>query len=126
MALDIDKPFAQGDALNRTHHHRSNVTKELMRRMEQQKALPEIGSKRIYERKKYEPEVVFAHSNRLYKGCMKNISLGGAYIEAYCVNQFSKHDIIIINIPFPHNKKVVKRKGRVKWQNNVGFAIEFI
>ena len=84
------------------------------------------NSKRIYERKRYEPEVTFAHSKRLYRGMMKNISLGGAYIETPWVNQLSKNDIVIVNIPFTHKQSVVKRKGRVKWQNNVGFAIEFI
>lgn len=94
--------------------------------MIQENAILENGSKRAYQRKKYEPEVVFGHANRLYRGCMKNISLGGAFIEAYCVNQLSRHDIVIVNIPFTQDNKVVKRRGRVKWLNNAGFAIEFI
>ena len=57
---------------------------------------------------------------------MKNISLGGAYIETHWVNQVSPDDIVVVNIPFSQNKRSVKRKGRVRWQNNVGFAIEFL
>ena len=57
---------------------------------------------------------------------MKNISLGGAYIETYCVNQFSPECIVTINIPSPSDKNSVKRRGTVKWLNNAGFAVEFI
>ena len=83
-------------------------------------------SRRFNDRKKYEKEVVFVHADRLYSGSMKNISLGGAYIETYCVNQFAPMDIVTINIPFSSGKSKVKRRGRVKWLNNVGFAVEFI
>lgn len=92
----------------------------------QECAVNDQDSRRIYERKKYEVEIVFFHANRLYAGSMKNISLGGAYIETYCVNQFSPEDIVTINIPSPSDKNSVKRRGRIKWLNNSGFAIEFI
>lgn len=82
--------------------------------------------RRIHERKKYEVEVVFFHADRLYAGSMGNISLGGAYIETYCVNQFSPDDIVTISIPSPSGDNNVRRRGRVKWLNNEGFAVEFI
>lgn len=85
-----------------------------------------IDSKRFHDRKKYEKEVVFVHRNRLYSGSLKNISLGGAYIETYCVNQFAPADIVTLNIPFSSGRNNIKRQGRVRWLNNVGFAIEFI
>ena len=82
--------------------------------------------KRLYERKEYVSEIVFLHLNRLHKGTLKNISLGGAYIEIYCVNQFSPEDIVTINIPFSTGERSIKCKGRIKWRNNEGFALEFI
>ncbi len=94
--------------------------------MEPKNAAHDHDSRRFHNRKKYQKEIVFVHSDRLYTGSMKNISLGGAYIETYCVNQFAPRDIVTINIPFSSGNKNIKRKGRVKWLNNVGFAIEFI
>ena len=92
----------------------------------QQHAVNGQDQSRFHDRKKYEVEVVFFHAGRLYAGSMKNISLGGAYIETYCVNQFSPEDIVTINIPSPSDKNNVKRRGCVKWLNNAGFAVEFI
>ncbi|WP_157067981.1 PilZ domain-containing protein [Desulfosarcina cetonica] len=82
--------------------------------------------KRAHDRKRYESDVVFANRDQIYKGSLKNIGLGGAYIQTPSANQFSIADIIIINIPFPSGKKDLKRKARVKWLNNEGFAVEFI
>ena len=89
-------------------------------------ALDSYDFKRLYERKKYQAEIVFHHANRLYAGSLKDISLGGAYIETYCVNQFSKEDIVTLSIPFATGQRNVKRKGRIKWLNNAGFAVEFV
>ena len=89
-------------------------------------ALDSYDFKRRYERKKYQTEIVFHHANRLYAGSLKDISLGGAYIETYCVNQFSKEDIVTLSIPFATGQRNVKRKGRIKWLNNAGFAVEFV
>jgi hypothetical protein len=82
--------------------------------------------RRFYERKEYNPEIVFAFEDRLYKGHLKNISLGGAFIETRCANEFSKKDIVTISVPYRNGKKSIKRRGSIKWQNNEGIAIEFI
>ena len=89
-------------------------------------AVDNYDFRRLHERKKYQAEIVFHHANRLYAGSLKDISLGGAYIETYCVNQFSKEDIVTLSIPFASGQNNVKRKGRIKWINNAGFAVEFI
>jgi hypothetical protein len=94
--------------------------------MEQQSALKKTDYRRFYERKKYPAEIVFHHSNRLYAGSLKDVSLGGAYLETYCVNQFSTKDIVLLSIPFSSRQENVKRKGIIKWINNAGFGVEFI
>ena len=86
----------------------------------------DFGFKRIHERKSYSVNIIFSHNNKAYSGSIKNISLGGSYIATSSVNQFSSGDIIILSIPFTAGKKHVKRKGRIQWLNNDGFAIEFI
>ncbi len=80
---------------------------------------------RRYPRKNYLAEVVFAFQDRVYRGILKNISLGGAFIETTSVNQLSAGDLITISIPFTRGKCNVKQKARVTWQNDDGFAVEF-
>jgi esterase/lipase len=94
--------------------------------MEQGYAVNDYDYRRTHERKKYPAEIVFHHVNRLYAGSLIDISLGGAFIETYCVNQFSTKDIVTLSIPFSSGQKNVKRRGCVKWLNNAGFAVEFI
>ena len=86
----------------------------------------DFGFKRIHERKQYATEVIFSHNDKAYTGRVKNISLGGAFIATGSVNQFSSGDVITISIPFTTGQKHVKRKGRIQWMNNEGFAVEFI
>jgi hypothetical protein len=94
--------------------------------MEQQFAFENNDYRRFYERKKYPAEIVFHHANRLFAGSLKDVSLGGAYIETYCVNQFSIKDIVTLSIPFSSGQKNVKRRGSIQWLNNAGFGVEFI
>ena len=94
--------------------------------MEAKKVVNANDHRRFHERKKYAAEIVFHHANRLYAGSLKDISLGGAYIETYSVNQFSREDIVTLSIPFSSGQSNINRKGCIKWLNNVGFAVEFI
>ena len=82
--------------------------------------------KRHNERKNYGADIVFACKGNAYRGIVKNLSLGGAFIATPSVNLFSQGDLITLNIPFTGGKRTVKRKGSVRWLNNEGFAIEFI
>ena len=86
----------------------------------------DTGFNRTHERKGYTVEIIFSHKNNAYSGSVKNISLGGAYIATSSVNQFYSGDIITLSIPFTAGTKNVKRRGRIQWLNNEGFAIEFI
>ena len=86
----------------------------------------DLGFKRIHERKKYAAEIIFSHKDKAYAGSITNISLGGAFIATASVNQFNSGDVVTLSIPFTTGKKHVKRKGRIQWSNNDGFAIEFI
>ncbi len=82
--------------------------------------------RRLHRRKKYPAEIVFHHANRLYAGSLKDVSLGGAYVETYCVNQFTTKDIVTLRIPFSSGQGMVKRRGSIQWLNNAGFGVEFI
>jgi len=82
--------------------------------------------RRTAERKRYDSEVVFSHAGSIYRGTIRDISLGGAHIKTYNVNQFDEGDIVTVSIPFTSGHKNIKRRGRIVWLNNEGFAIEFI
>ncbi len=84
------------------------------------------GFKRTHERKNYAVEIIFSHQGRAYAGSIKNISLGGAFIASSSVNNFASGDLVTLSIPFTTGKKHVKKKGRIQWLNNEGFAIEFM
>ena len=81
---------------------------------------------RRYERKRYVAEISFVYNDRLHRGTMINISLGGAFIIMPCVNLFAEGDVINVSIPYPNGKKNVKRKAEVRWTNNEGMAVEFL
>lgn len=81
--------------------------------------------RRVHERKAYAAEVLFSHNERMYSGHIRNISLGGAFIETVHANKFSEGDSVILSIPFTSGKKHIKRTGRIKWLNPHGFAVAF-
>ena len=77
------------------------------------------------ERKIYNQEIMFSHSSAVYRGMMKNISLGGAHIESNYTRNFFIGDIVVLSIPYTSGQKNIKRKGRIVWINETGFSIEF-
>ena len=81
--------------------------------------------RRRYERKRYSSDVIFSLKGRAYAGTLKDISMGGAFVMTLSVNQVDKGDVVVISIPFTDGRKSIKRKGRVLWRNNEGFALEF-
>ena len=85
-----------------------------------------IDFRRKYERKNYNADIMFAAGNQMFRGGLKNISVGGAFIMTRDVNQLSEGELVSLSIPFTNGYKHVKRKGRVLWKNDIGFAVGFI
>ena len=81
--------------------------------------------KRVHERKTYTAEVLFSHNHRMYSGTMRNISLGGAFIEIAHTHRFAVGDSVTLSIPFTAGEKHIKRNGRIKWMSHHGFAVAF-
>ncbi len=94
--------------------------------MKREPAASNNDYRRYHERKKYPAEIVFRHANRLYAGSLKDVSLGGAYIETYCADRFSAKDIVTLSIPFSSGQRNVKREGSILRLNSKGFGVEFI
>ena len=81
--------------------------------------------RRRYERKNYSAEVIFSIHDRAYSGTLKDISMGGAFILTMSATMVTQGDTIVISIPFTTGKKSIKRRGRVLWNKQDGFAVEF-
>ena len=81
--------------------------------------------RRRYERKNYSSDVIFSVRDKAYAGALKDISVGGAFVTTLSVGHVSRSDIVTISIPFTNGKQSVKRRGKVLWTNNDGFAMEF-
>ncbi|MGD8845551.1 MAG: PilZ domain-containing protein [Desulfobacteraceae bacterium] len=81
--------------------------------------------RRQYERKDYDVDVVFANDNKVFQGCLKDISLGGAFIMTKHAGQLFEGDVVTISIPFTNGANHVRRSGRIIWKNSTGFAITF-
>lgn len=81
--------------------------------------------RRRYDRRSYITDVVFSLEGRSYAGTLKDVSLGGAFVQTGSVNHAQKGDEVTISIPFTNGQKSVKRRARVLWVNEEGFAIGF-
>jgi Tfp pilus assembly protein PilZ len=81
--------------------------------------------KRTHERKNYTAEVLFSHNERMYSGTVRNISLGGVFIETAETGRFALGDTVVLSIPFTDGGKHIKREGRIKWKAHHGFAVAF-
>lgn len=82
--------------------------------------------RRQYERKNYSVDIMFATGNQMFRGGLKNISVGGAFILTQDINHLYEGELVSLSIPFTDGYKHVKRKGRVLWKNDIGFAVGFI
>ncbi len=81
--------------------------------------------RRRHERKNYHIEIMFVSDGRMFKGRLKDIGMGGAFILSHHADLFFEGEQVTISIPFTDGRKHLKRKGTVLWKNGKGFAIGF-
>jgi hypothetical protein len=81
--------------------------------------------RRQYDRKNYRTDITFVSEKQMFWGALKNISIGGAFIKTKYVNQLYEGGLVTLSIPYTDGNKHVKRKGRVLWKNDMGFAVGF-
>ena len=78
---------------------------------------------RRFPRKEYFSQISFHSDERFYTGNIKNISLGGAFVQSLDI--FPVGQTLTVVIPFTHKAETVKRTGQVVWSNGEGFGFEF-
>lgn len=81
--------------------------------------------RRRYERKHYGVDVTFVFKGQLYQGRIKDIGIGGAFIQTRRTHHLWEGDLITTSIPFTNGRSHVKRSGRIIWKNSSGFAMNF-
>ncbi len=95
----------------------------------------EKGDRREHKRLDCERTTFFATKEKLFEGFVKNISLGGVFVQSS--GGFFPGDVLTLAVPCasnedgfklkePHNDQDIKMKGRVIWRNQEGFGMEFI
>ena len=104
-------------------------------REKRKKIVPLREEKRRHMRSRCERVTFFATRERLYEGQVRNISLGGVYIESR--DAFQPGEKITVAIPCPSNpygEKLkepypddeVKMKCVVVWKDPDGFGLQFV
>ena len=80
--------------------------------------------RRADKRIDYKAEVTFSVGSKISTGKIRNISIGGAAIQA--LDMPSIGDALIISIPFTNSQKNVRRKAVVRWVSGEVFGIKFL
>ena len=91
--------------------------------------------KRKHNRKTCEKTTFFATRDKLFEGSVKNISLGGVFVQS--TDAFSPGEILTLAVPCESNEEGnklkepfededIKMKCKVIWNNPEGFGIAFM
>jgi Tfp pilus assembly protein PilZ len=81
--------------------------------------------RRKHSRKKCFIAVDCANGKRIFKDYIKNISLGGVFVEGR--NAFATGQTMTLAFESPNNKsEPIKTTGRVAWTGSLGIGVEFM
>ena len=80
-------------------------------------------NERRFPRKDFFTHISFHSSNRIFSGNIRNISIGGVYVQS--LDSFPVGQKLTLVIPFTRKAKTVRPSGRVIWNNQGGFGFEF-
>lgn len=78
---------------------------------------------RKHPRKACSIPVKYLSQNKIYRGKIENISLGGIFLKT--TNNISVGQRLHLAMPVRKKGKVVKRAGKIIWSNPQGVGIEF-
>jgi hypothetical protein len=101
-----------------------------------QKELDKLNDeKRKHNRKTCDKTTFFATREKLYEGFVKNISLGGVFVQS--TDSFFPGEILTLAVPCesntegsklkePFKDEDIKMKCKVIWNNTEGFGMAFL
>ena len=84
------------------------------------------NERRRYHRKNCCCSVDLDDYEQAYSGRLRNLGLGGAYIDAVPDKTFSIGQDLILTIPYEHKAGHLMIKGKVAWKNGSGLGVAFV
>ncbi len=85
-----------------------------------------VGERRLYERKTCGIAIDIDVNFQRYTGHLRNLSLGGAYIEPSSNLNLKVGKELVITIPYRQRRGFVSVRGRIARAKSDGLAITFI
>lgn len=85
-----------------------------------------FGERRLYDRKACAFSVSIAADNGQYRALLRNLSAGGALIEAPSGQRQRVGQEVVLTIPFQKKRGNVVIKGKVARVKHNGVAISFV
>jgi Tfp pilus assembly protein PilZ len=85
-----------------------------------------FGERRLHERKSCSRMISINDSQGVYTGHMRDLALGGAFIEPSDESESSIGEELILTIPFGLRPDHIQIKAKVAWTQPCGIGVRFI
>ena len=121
--ISSDKPFSKHDANKRMSDLIKNLSIEEQRILARLLNNWEIRDQRLHPRIPCAIVTEYQALNHSYKDTIKNISLGGAYIES--THKFPVDLEINQQFFFPNFEIPIRSNSKIIWAAPIGFGVQF-
>lgn len=85
-----------------------------------------FGERRLFERKACSRMIMIDDQAESYSGHMRDLAVGGAFVESTHDNDARIGQELVLTIPFGLKKDHVKIKAKVAWIKHMGMGVRFI
>ena len=85
-----------------------------------------FGERRLHERKSCSRMVSINDSQSVYSGHMRDLALGGAFIEPSDGSESFIGDELLLTIPFGLKPDHIQIRAKVAWAQPCGIGVRFI
>ncbi len=85
-----------------------------------------FGERRLHERKSCTRIVQVKDSDSVYNGHLRDLAVGGAFIEPPNGSEAQIGQDLMVTIPFGRKKELLTLKAKVAWVKPSGMGISFI
>ena len=85
-----------------------------------------FGERRLHERKPCSRMVQIDDLNTTFHGHLRDLTVGGAFIEPPVGNEVNVGQQLVLTIPFGLKKDRLTLKARVAWVKPLGMGVRFV
>lgn len=89
-------------------------------------SLMPFGERRLYNRKVCSRMIEVDDSEQSYSGHMRDLAIGGAFIEPAFGNESEIGQELILTIPFELRQDHLTIKAKVAWKRPSGIGVRFL